>query len=273
MDSIRTYLKEIRKIPLLKQEEEIELAKKIKAGSSEARKRMIRSNLRIVVKIAKQYIHFGLPLMDLIEEGNMGLMRAVDKFNPKRGFRLSTYAAWWIRQAIGRAISQQGRLIRLPVYMNELVVKWNKTNERLSQELGRVPALEEIAKAMNISIKKARQINSWITKTSSLEAPVGEDGKDQVKDLIEDTNTESPEAQIAKTMDKELLNELLSRAKERERKVLTMRFGLSDGKPHTLAEVAKKLKVSRERIRQIEEIAIKKLRKLANEQEKNLSEK
>lgn len=268
MESIKTYLNEIRKIPLLKQEEEIELANKIKTGSEEARKRMIRSNLRIVVKIAKQYIHFGLPFMDLIEEGNMGLMKAVEKFNPKRRFRFSTYAAWWIRQAIGRAISQQGRLIRIPVYMNELIVKWNKTNENLSQELGRIPAQEEVAKAMNISLKRARQINSWITKTSSLEAPVGEDGKDQVKDLIEDTNTESPETQMAKTMDKEMLNGLLSHAKERERKVLTMRFGLNDGKPRTLAEVAKKLKVSRERVRQIEEIALKKLRKLANEQER-----
>lgn len=270
MDSIKTYLKEIRNIPLLKPEEEIELARKIKKGSREARKKMIRSNLRIVVNIAKRYTYFGLPLMDLIEEGNMGLMKAVDKFNPRRGFRFSTYAAWWIRQAIGRAISEQGRLIRVPVYISDMIVKWKRINETLTQKLGRSPTLPELSKAMSTSAQKIQQINSWISKISSLDAPVGEEGGEQIKDLIEDTNVESPEKGISVRLEKEMIVSLLGRISERERRILDMRFGLHDKKPHTLAEVAKKMKVSRERIRQIEEVALRKLRKLVTVQDKDL---
>lgn len=267
MESIKTYLKEIRHIPLLKPEEEIELAKKIKQGNKEARKKMIRSNLRIVVNIAKRYAYFGLPLMDLIEEGNIGLMKAVDRFNPARGFRFSTYAAWWIRQAISRAVSEQGRLIRVPVYINDMISRFKKTNETLMQKLSRSPSATELAKAMNMSIDKLKQLNSWMTKTSSLEAPVGEEGEERIKDLIEDENAASPEDGISRILNKERVVGLLDHITERERKILDMRFGLHEQKPHTLAGIAKKLNVSRERIRQIEEGAIKKLRKLAASQE------
>lgn len=267
MESIKAYLKEIRSIPLLTAEEEIALAKKIKKGNKEARKKMIRSNLRIVVNIAKRYAYFGMPLMDLIEEGNVGLMRAVDKFNPKRGFRFSTYAAWWIRQAIGRAISEQGRLIRVPVYISDLIAKWKKTSESLTQKLGRFPNEDELAGEMKVSTAKIKQINSWVSKTSSLDAPIGEEGQEQIKDLIEDTNVESPEAGMSRSLEKERVSGLLDYITPRERRVLDMRFGLHDEKPRTLAEVAKKMLVSRERIRQIEEIALKKLRKLATAQD------
>jgi len=270
MESIKSYLKEIRHIPLLKPEEEIELANKIKKGNKEARKKMIRSNLRLVINIAKRYIHFGIPFMDLIEEGNMGLMKAVEKFNPKRGLRFSTYAAWWIKQGISRAISDQGKLIRVPVYMNEIIAKWKKTNEHLSQKLGRSPTEGELAKALDVSVTKIREINSYITKTSSLDAPVGEEGEDEIIDLIEDTTTASPEAGLSKEFDKERIGVLLHYMAPRERSVLNMRYGLSDGKSHTLAEIARKMKVSRERVRQIEENALKKLRKFAKFQEKEI---
>ena len=269
MESIKTYLKEVRGIPLLTAEEEMALAKKIKKGSKEARKKMIRSNLRIVINIAKRYTYFGMPLMDLIEEGNVGLMRAVDKFNPSRGFRFSTYAAWWIRQAISRAISEQGRLIRVPVYISDLIAKWKKTNESLTQKFGRSPSEEELAGKMKVTTERIKQINSWVSRTSSLDAPLGAEGEEQVKDLIEDTNAESPESGMSRTLEKERVSGLLGHITERERKILDMRFGLHDEKPQTLAEVAKKMRVSRERIRQIEEVALKKLRKLATTQDKD----
>lgn len=268
MESLKAYLKDIRDIPLLTPKEEFELAKKVKRGDKEARKQMIRANLRIVINIAKRYAYFGLPLMDLIEEGNMGLMRAVDKFNPLRGFRFSTYSAWWIRQAIGRAISDQSRLIRLPVYMGETIYKWKKANESLSQKLGRLPNDDELAKAMKVTVKKLKQVSSWVSRTSSLEAPIGEEGEDKVRDMVEDTNAESPQEKISKVMDKERISGLLDHMTERERRILDLRFGLQDEKQHTLAQIAKKLKVSRERIRQIEKIALKKLRKLVSVQEK-----
>jgi len=268
MESLKAYLKDIRNIPLLTPKEELEVAKKVKRGDKEARKQMIRANLRIVINIAKRYAYFGLPLMDLIEEGNMGLMRAVDKFNPHKGFRFSTYSAWWIRQAIGRAISDQSRLIRLPVYMGETIYKWKKANESLSQKLGRLPNDDELAKVMKVTVKKLKQVSSWVSKTSSLEAPIGEEGEDKVRDMVEDTNAESPQEKISKVMDKERISGLLDHMTERERRILDLRFGLQDEKQHTLAQIAKKLKVSRERIRQIEKVALKKLRKLVSAQEK-----
>lgn len=273
MESLKAYLKDIRDIPLLTPKEEFELAKKVKRGDKEARKQMIRANLRIVINIAKRYAYFGLPLMDLIEEGNMGLMRAVDKFNPLRGFRFSTYSAWWIRQAIGRAISDQSRLIRLPVYMGETIYKWKKANESLSQKLGRLPNDDELAKAMKVTVKKLKQVSSWVSRTSSLEAPIGEEGEDKVRDMVEDTNAESPQEKISKVMDRERISGLLDHMTERERRILDLRFGLQDEKQHTLAQIAKKLKVSRERIRQIEKMALKKLRKLVSAQEKTSNEK
>lgn len=269
MEALKTYLKEIRVIPLLTPKEEIELSKKIKKGNEQARKQMIRANLRLVINIAKRYIHLGIPLLDLVEEGNLGLMKAVDKFNPRKGYRFSTYAAWWIKQRITRAISEQSKMIRVPVYMNELIAKWKKTKEQLSQKLKRPPLDEDIAKKMKIGKDKMEQINFWLsTRTSSLEAPVGEDSESRVLDLIEDQTAVPPSAEIEHFLDKERISMLLEIMTDREREVLDRRFGLADGKPQTLAEVAKKLGVSRERVRQIEEEALKKLRKFIEQQEK-----
>lgn len=269
MEALRTYLKEIRNIPLLTPKEEIDLNKRVKKGDEQARKEMIRSNLRLVINIAKRYMYLGIPLLDLIEEGNLGLMKAVDKFNYKKGFRFSTYAAWWIKQGITRSISEQGKMIRVPVYMNELIAKWKKKREQLTQKLKRTPTDEEIARRLRIPKDKMEQINFWMsTTTSSLEAPIGEDSEKQVSDLVEDQTAQAPDAAIEHLFDKERLNSLLDIMTDREREVLDLRFGLADARPHTLAEVAKKLGVSRERIRQIEEAALKKLRKFIEQQEK-----
>ncbi len=273
MESLKAYIKELRHIPLLTPEEEVDLAKKIKKGkgsqAKEARKKMIRGNLRLVISIAKRYVHFGMSLPDLIEEGNMGLMKAVEKFDHSLGLRFSTYAAWWIRQAITRSISDQGKLIRLPVYMGEQINQRKKVSERLSHKLGRVPTNGELARALDVPIKRIQEIDKWAAKTSSLDAPIGEEGIDQVKDFIEDTITASPEEELSKVFNKERIAGFLHQMNLRERKILDMRFGLSDGTPRTLAEVAKKIKVSRERIRQIEVVALKKLRRYAFSQENN----
>ncbi len=268
MEALKTYLKEVRTIPLLTAEEEIFLAKRIKKGDEQARKKMIRSNLRLVINISKRYFHLGIPLLDLIEEGNLGLMKAVDKFDPKRGFRFSTYGAWWIRQGIIRAIAQQGKMVRLPVYVNEMLTKWKKTKERLTQKLNRPPMDEEIAKRLHIPREKIEEINLWLsTRTSSLEAPIGEEEENHIQDLVESDNVASPDSVVAALFDKERVDNLLGKMSDREKQVLDMRFGLDDGKTHTLAEVAKKLVVSRERIRQIEEEALKKLRHFVKDQE------
>lgn len=255
---------------MLTAEQEKSLSRQIKRGGrkgEQARKTMIRSNLRLVINIAKRYMHLGTPFLDLIEEGNLGLMKAVDKFKPSKGFRFSTYAAWWIRQAITRAIFEQGKIIRMPVYMNELLSKWKKTKEQLSQKLKRIPRDDEIGKKLNLTIGKVKQINFWLaTKTSSLEAPLGEDDEGQIIDLVQDQSAASPDAEIEQVFDKERLNSILEIMSDRERVVLDMRFGLDSGRTHTLAEVANKLKVSRERVRQIEENALQKLRKFMSEQ-------
>jgi len=271
MEALRTYLKEIRNIPLLTAKEEITLTKSIKKGDEQARKQMIRSNLRLVINIAKRYMHLGIPFLDLIEEGNLGLMKAVDRFDHKKGFRFSTYAAWWIKQGITRSISEQGKMIRVPVYMNELITKWKKKKEHLTQKLNRIPTDEEIAKRLNLPKEKQEQINFWMsTTTSSLEAPIGEESEAVVSDLIEDETATPPDAQIEHLFDKERVSDLLEVMTPREKEILDMRFGLVDTKLHTLAEVARKLGVSRERIRQIEETALKKLRKFIEQQEKQL---
>lgn len=262
MEALRTYLKEVRTIPLLTAEEEISLSKLTRKGNEQARKKMIQSNLRLVINIAKRYMRLGTPFLDLIEEGNLGLMKAVEKFNPQKGFRFSTYAAWWIKQAITRSISEQGKMIRVPVYMNDLITKWRKTKERLAQKLKRIPSDEEIAKKLKLPKGKVEQINFWMTtSTSSLEAPISEEGEGKVADLIEDQTAIQPDSTIEHLLDKERVENLLEIMSERERGILDMRFGLADKRPHTLAEVAKKLGVSRERVRQIEEGALKKLRK------------
>jgi RNA polymerase primary sigma factor len=273
MEALKTYLKEIRKIPLLTAAEEVSLSKRIRMRKSDeqARKKMIRSNLRLVINIAKKYTYLGIPLLDLIEEGNLGLMKAVDKFNHRKGYRFSTYGAWWIKQSITRSIIEQGKMIRVPVYMNEMITKWKKTKELLAQKLKRIPSDREIAKKLKLPQEKIEQINFWTsTSTSSLDAPIGEEGESEVIDLVEDLSTDHPDSGIERMMDKERVASLLDQMNSRERKVLDMRFGLATGRPYTLAEVAKKMGISRERVRQIEEEALKKLRKFVNQQEKAL---
>ncbi|MBU1872069.1 MAG: sigma-70 family RNA polymerase sigma factor [Candidatus Omnitrophica bacterium] len=270
MDGIKSYISQIRSTPLLTAKEEISLSNQIKKGNKKARKKMISANLLLVINIAKRYGHLGMPLMDMIEEGNIGLMKAVEKFDPRKGYRFSTYAGWWIKQSITRAIAEQVKLIRTPVYLNELLVKWKKTNQRLSQKLKRQPSDQEIAKKMKISKNRAEQVMGWLSmQTSSLDAPIGEDGQTQVSDLVEDESTKAPDEDITRLMFREkihsLLDDLMS---ERERRVLDMRFGLISGSKQTLAEIADKLGVSRERIRQIEEQALKKLKKFVNIQDR-----
>lgn len=271
MEALKTYLKEIRNISLLTAAEEVSLSNRAKLGDEQARKAMIRANLRLVINIAKRYIHLGIPLLDLIEEGNIGLMKAVDKFDPRRGFRFSTYAAWWIKQTITRSISEHGKIIRVPVYMNELINKWKKTKETLSQKLNRLPTDEEVSKKLKLTPEKTEQIIFWLsTTTSSLEAPVGEEGDSQILDLVEDHTSVSPDAEIENFLNRERVDNLLAMMSEREREVLNMRFGLNDGKVCTLAEIADKLGISRERVRQIEETALKKIRKLVKTKERDL---
>lgn len=273
MEALKNYLNEIRTIPLLTAGDEVRLSRRIKKGDEKARKAMIRANLRLVINIAKRYMYLGIPLLDLIEEGNLGLMKAVDKFNHKKGFRFSTYAAWWIRQSISRSITEQGKIIRVPIYMNEMIIKWKKKKDELAQKLKRIPSDDEIAKRLKLSKSQIDQVSFWLTaQTSSLEAPIGEEEDSQVLDLVEDQAGISPDAEITRFLDKERLSGLLEKMTARERRVLDMRFGLIDSRSYTLAEVAKKLGVSRERVRQIEEQALKKLRAFMKEQEKSSME-
>ena len=252
MEALKTYLKEVRQIPLLTAKQEVELNKRIRRGDEVARKEMIRANLRLVINIAKRYMRLGTPFLDLIEEGNLGLMKAVEKFDYRKGFRFSTYAAWWIKQGITRSISEQSKMIRVPVYMNDLITKWKKSKEHLSQKLKRIPTDAEIAKKLKLSPKKMGKINFWMSSTtSSLEAPIGEDSDNQMSELVEDKNATHPDAEIEHFLYRERVDNLLEVMSEREREILDLRFGLTNTKPQTLAEVAKKMGVSRERIRQI----------------------
>jgi RNA polymerase primary sigma factor len=268
-DPIKAYLKDIRPIPLLKAEEEIALARKIQKGDKEARDKMIRSNLRLVISIAKRYVNLGVPLSDLIEEGNIGLMKSVEKFDPERGFRFSTYAAWWIKQGVSRAVIDQGKMIRVPVYMNEEILKYKKVLEKLTHKLKRKPRFGEVAKRMKISVEKVRELEKSITKMSSLDAPLGDTGIGQIKDIIEDLNAASPDSQLESFFDKERALEMLKMLNDRERKIIELRYGLQDGNTHTLAEIAKVLGVSRERVRQIEAATIKKIRHILQQKERD----
>ena len=267
MDAIRAYLERIKDQPLLTKKEEVDLVKKAKQGDREARRKVINSNLKLVVNIAKHYNNFNLSFMDLIAEGNIGLMRAIDKFDTHRGFRFSTYAAWWIRQAITRAIIDQGRTIRVPVYMSELISKYKKVKEALRQKTNKEPTRGEIAKRLKMPVDKVAEVELWIQKKTSLDAPVGTEGDSQVSDFIKSSSTD-----IAKTIDKifnrERVDKLLSSISERERLVLDLRFGIANGKTYTLAEVADMLSVSRERVRQIEKEALGKLREYTKEEQK-----
>jgi len=268
MDAIRLYLKDIKKLPLLTAEEEIELAEKIKKGDKHARVRMIQSNLRLVINIAKKYSHLGVSMMDLIEEGNLGLMKAVEKFNPKKGYRFSTYAAWWIRQYISRAIANQGKTVRMPVYIIELLMRFKKVTEHLTNSLKRKPRLNEIAKRMSLPMKRAKQLSKMASGTSSLNAPVGEEGSTEFLDLIEDENMVSAVDELSNFMTQERIKSLLERMSKREQKILSLRFGLKDGIPHTLRDTAKHFGITRERVRQIESAAMKKMREFMLQQER-----
>ncbi len=259
-DPIRLYLKDIKNIPLLTPEEELKVSKRAKRGNAEARKLMIRSNLRLVVNIAKKYSFLGVPITDLIEEGNLGLMRSVKKFDPKKGYRFSTYAAWWIRQYITRAIANQSKTIRVPVYLMETITKWKRTTEKLTQKLGRTPTVQEIAKKMRISVKKARRLSEIVTRTTSLHKPIGDDSSGEFMDLIEDQSVASPFEELSRLLRQEKIAELLEKMSERERQILILRYGLEDGTFRTLEETAKNFNISRERIRQIENNALKKLK-------------
>ncbi|MDD3374824.1 MAG: sigma-70 family RNA polymerase sigma factor [Candidatus Omnitrophica bacterium] len=272
MDPIRAYFKDVRHIPLLTAEEEIDLSRKLLSGDKQAREQMIKSNLRLVISIAKRYMNLGIPLSDLIEEGNIGLMRAVEKFDPEKGFRFSTYAAWWIKQSVSRSIVDQGKMIRIPVYMNEELAKYKKAVEKLTHKLKRKPRVAEIAKTMQLGVDRVREIRQCVTKMSSLDAPIGEEGEGQFKDVVEDTTLEAPHEELEGFLNKERTLDLLSMMDDREREVLDLRFGITDGEKRTLAEIAKRLGVSRERIRQLEVGAIKKLREIFHKQEKGFQE-
>lgn len=261
-DSVRLYLREIGKIPLLNAEEELELAQRVVAGDKIAKDKMAEANMRLVVSIAKRYVGRGLDLLDLIQEGNTGLLRAVEKFDPDKGFKFSTYATWWIRQAITRAIADQARTIRIPVHMVETINKLLRTQRRLTQELNREPTNEEIAAAMEIEVDKVEHIMKIKQDISSLDASVRDDEEDSVLgDFIEDEDTISPEESATGQLLKEHVNIMLGALTEREQKILKLRFGLEDGKSHTLEEVGQEFNVTRERIRQIEAKALAKLRK------------
>jgi RNA polymerase primary sigma factor len=261
-DSVRLYLREIGKIPLLTAPEELELAQKVVAGDKRAKDKMAEANMRLVVSIAKRYVGRGLDLLDLIQEGNTGLLRAVEKFDPDKGFKFSTYATWWIRQAITRAIADQARTIRIPVHMVETINKLLRTQRRLTQELNREPTNEEIAAAMEIEVDKVEHIMKIKQDISSLDASVRDDEEDSVLgDFIEDEDTVSPEESATNQLLKEHVKDMLGALTEREQKILKLRFGLEDGKSHTLEEVGQEFSVTRERIRQIEAKALAKLRK------------
>ena len=261
-DSVRLYLREIGKIPLLTAPEELALAQEVVAGSKKAKDKMAEANMRLVVSIAKRYVGRGLDLLDLIQEGNTGLLRAVEKFDPDKGFKFSTYATWWIRQAITRAIADQARTIRIPVHMVETINKLLRTQRRLTQELNREPSNEEIAKEMEIDVDKVEHIMKIKQDISSLDASVRDDEEDSVLgDFIEDEETVSPEESATGQLLKEHVKDMLGALTEREQKILKLRFGLEDGRSHTLEEVGQEFNVTRERIRQIEAKALAKLRK------------
>ena len=259
-DPVRMYLKEIGKEPLLTAEEEIELAKRMEQGDEEAKKRLAEANLRLVVSIAKRYVGRGMLFLDLIQEGNLGLIKAVEKFDYRKGYKFSTYATWWIRQAITRAIADQARTIRIPVHMVETINKLIRVSRQLLQELGREPTPEEIADEMDMSVERVREILKISQEPVSLETPIGEEEDSHLGDFIQDDNVPVPADAAAFTLLKEQLVEVLGTLTEREQKVLRLRFGLDDGRARTLEEVGKEFNVTRERIRQIEAKALRKLR-------------
>lgn len=263
-DSVRLYLREIGKIPLLNAEEELALAQRVIDGDKKAKDKMAEANMRLVVSIAKRYSGRGLDFLDLIQEGNTGLLRAVEKFDPSKGFKFSTYATWWIRQAITRAIADQARTIRIPVHMVETINKLLRTQRRMTQELNREPSIEELAKELEMEPEKVEYVMKIKQDITSLDAGVGRDGDEEdsvLRDFIEDEDSATPEESAASQLLKEQVQEILSTLSDREQKIIKMRFGLENGKSHTLEEVGQEFAVTRERIRQIEAKALAKLRK------------
>lgn len=259
-DPVRMYLKEIGRIPLLSSEEEIELAKRMEEGDEEAKKKLSEANLRLTVSIAKRYSGRGMQFLDLIQEGNLGLIKAVEKFDYRKGYKFSTYATWWIRQSITRAIADQARTIRIPVHMVETMNRVNRTSRRLLQEYGREPTPEEIAEAMNLPVERVLEISKISQEPVSLETPIGEEEDSHLGDFIQDEHIPVTADEAAHTLLREQLEKVMDTLSEREQKVLALRFGLEDGKPHTLEEVGREFQVTRERIRQIEAKALRKLR-------------
>lgn len=259
-DPVRMYLKEIGRIPLLSSEEEIELAKRMEMGDEEAKKKLSEANLRLTVSIAKRYSGRGMQFLDLIQEGNLGLIKAVEKFDYRKGYKFSTYATWWIRQSITRAIADQARTIRIPVHMVETMNRVNRTSRRLLQEYGREPTPEEIAVTMNLPVERILEVSKISREPVSLETPIGEEEDSHLGDFIQDEHVPVPSEEAAHTLLREQLEEVMDTLSDREQKVLALRFGLEDGKPHTLEEVGRDFQVTRERIRQIEAKALRKLR-------------
>ena len=259
-DPVRMYLKEIGRIPLLSSEEEIELAKRMEMGDEEAKKKLSEANLRLTVSIAKRSSGRGMQFLDLIQEGNLGLIKAVEKFDYRKGYKFSTYATWWIRQSITRAIADQARTIRIPVHMVETMNRVNRTSRRLLQEYGREPTPEEIAVTMNLPVERILEVSKISQEPVSLETPIGEEEDSHLGDFIQDEHVPVPSEEAAHTLLREQLEEVMDTLSDREQKVLALRFGLEDGKPHTLEEVGRDFQVTRERIRQIEAKALRKLR-------------
>ncbi len=259
-DPVRMYLKEIGKVPLLSAKEELDLAKRMEQGDDAAKNRLAEANLRLVVSIAKRYVGRGMQFLDLIQEGNLGLIKAVEKFDYRKGYKFSTYATWWIRQAITRAIADQARTIRIPVHMVETINKLIRVQRQLLQELGREPGPEEIAKEMGIPVERVREIQKISQEPVSLETPIGEEEDSHLGDFIEDDHMPTPQEAAAFTLLQEQIREVLGTLTDREQKVLRLRFGLDDGRQRTLEEVGKEFNVTRERIRQIEAKALRKLR-------------
>ena len=272
LDAIKYYLKEIRKTPLLTFEQEQALAKRVAQGDPEARARMIEANLRLVVAIGKKYINRGLQFSDIIEEGNLGLIRAVEKFQYERGFKFSTYASWWIKQAIERAIVNQTRTIRLPVHIAEIVNSYMRVSRQLTQSLGREPAIEEIAKRMKVSVEKVRSISQVVRETYSLDMLIGDQEEDTLKDILQDTNALSPSSFSDEIRRREHIDDWLRQLSISEQKIIKMRFGLSDGESRTLDTIGKAFGITRERVRQIETQALKKLRAITDKKNIQLAE-
>lgn len=271
--TVRQFMSEVSRIPLLTPEEEKTLAKRIKQGDEEARQAMIKANLRLVINIAKRYVNQGLPFLDLIDEGNLGLIKAVEKFDYRRGLKFSTYATWWIRQSITRAVANQGRTIRLPVHLTEYVNKYQQLVQKLIQRLGREPTPKEVAREMKIPVSKVKEIVRSSYRTTSLETPIGEEGHSRLSERIPDKESIIPSDMVTVLLaEQERIEDLLELLSDREREILKLRFGLETGTPLTLEETGKEFRLTRERIRQIEVSALQKLKEFLTVSERNLRE-